>query len=154
MRNTDVSHESIRVSLHQKTSILNNCHLQSTMFLFRRAGIHARGYGSSTDLEVKASSGRLAATYRLYKSRLVFPGGLRGHWYGNSLRCSFNSLTISCMVSTTQSDIVSAGCHQPIKAIPRAREIPVADRFPSASGDMDIQQKTKEEWDKSNSHHP
>jgi hypothetical protein len=42
------------------------------MFPFHRAEIHARGYGSSTDLEVKASSGRLAATCRLLKPRSVF----------------------------------------------------------------------------------
>ena len=42
------------------------------MFPFRRAEIHERGYGSSTDLEVKASFGRLAATCRLLISRSVF----------------------------------------------------------------------------------
>src|ERR1700679_2199386 len=89
------------------------------------------------------------------KSRSVFPGRLRGHRYRNNLRCSFfNSLTISCIDSTTQSDIVSADCHQPIKAIPRAHEIPVADSFPSASRNMNIQQETKEEPYRSNSHHP
>ena len=42
------------------------------MFRFRRAEIHAQGYGSSTGQQVKASSGRRAATCRLLKSRSVF----------------------------------------------------------------------------------
>jgi hypothetical protein len=42
------------------------------MFPFRRAENHVRGCGSSTDPEVKASSGRPAATCRLLKSRSVF----------------------------------------------------------------------------------
>ena len=43
------------------------------MFPFRRAEIHAQGYGFSTDLEVKANSGRLAATRCLLKSLSEFP---------------------------------------------------------------------------------
>ena len=41
---------------------------------FHYAKIHARGYGSSTDLEVKDSSGRLrvAAAWQPLKSRSVF----------------------------------------------------------------------------------
>ena len=42
------------------------------MFPFRCAEIHARGCGSSTDPEVKANSGRPAATCSLLKSRSVF----------------------------------------------------------------------------------
>jgi hypothetical protein len=71
-QNTDVFHGSITMNLHQKTSILRKCHLESTTSRFHHAEIHARGYDSSTDLEVKASSGRLAATYRLLKPRSVF----------------------------------------------------------------------------------
>ena len=140
--------------MHQRTSIPHRCHLQPTMLPFHCAEIHGQGYDSSKGLEVKASSGPLAATCRLYKSRLEFRGCLRGHRYRNSLRCSFfNSLTISCIDSTTQSDIVS-DLRQPNKAIPRAREMPVADSFPSASGDMIIQQGANEERNKSNSHRP
>jgi hypothetical protein len=64
--NTDVFHGSIGVSLHQKTSIPHRHHLQSTMILFRRVETHVPCYGSSTDPEVTASSGRLVATGRLY----------------------------------------------------------------------------------------
>ena len=63
---TDVFHGSIIVSLHQKTSIPHGCHLQPTIFRFRRAEIHAPGYDSSMDPVVIASSGRLAATCCLY----------------------------------------------------------------------------------------
>ncbi len=63
--NTDVFRGSIAVSLHQKTSTPHRYHLQSTMFPFRRVEIHVPGYGSSTDPEVTASSGRLAASCRL-----------------------------------------------------------------------------------------
>ena len=42
------------------------------MFPFRRVENHERGCGSSTDPEVKASSGRPVATYHLLKCRLVF----------------------------------------------------------------------------------
>ena len=55
---------------------------------------------------------------------------------------------ISCIDSTTQSDIVSADCRKPIIAIPRAREIPVAASFLSASVGINIQQEAKEERDK------
>jgi len=65
VRNTDVFHGSIRVSLHQKTSIPHRHRLQSTMFPFRRVETHGPGYGSSMDPEVTASSGRLAASCRL-----------------------------------------------------------------------------------------
>jgi hypothetical protein len=42
------------------------------MFPFRRAEIHVPGYGSSMDPEVKANSGRPAATCRLLKSSSAF----------------------------------------------------------------------------------
>ena len=42
------------------------------MFPFRRAENHVQGCGSSMDPEVKASSGRHAATCRLFKSQSVF----------------------------------------------------------------------------------
>jgi hypothetical protein len=64
-RNTDVFREPIRENLHQKTSIPYKRHLQSTKFRFHHAEIHGRGYDSSTGPEVKASSGRPAATCRL-----------------------------------------------------------------------------------------
>ena len=140
--NTDVFHESIRVSLHQKISISHRRHLQPTMFRFRHDEIHARSNGSSTDLEVTASSGRLAATCRLLVALSV---PRPSTWTPvNNLRCSFfNSLTISCIDSTTRSDVVSADCRKPIKALPRALKIPVAASFPSASGDMNTQQEGK-----------
>ena len=109
------------------------------MFPFRRVEIHARGYDSSRGPEVKASSGRPAVTCRLLNLRSVFLAVYVDIGHRNDLRCSFfNSLTISCIDSTTQSDAVSVDCHQAIKAIPRARKIPVAGSFPSASGDMNV----------------
>ncbi len=63
--NTDAFHGSIRVSLHQKTSIPHRHHFQSTMLPFRRVETHVPGYGSSRDPEVTASSGRHAASCRL-----------------------------------------------------------------------------------------
>ena len=47
------------------------------------------------------------------------------------------------MVSITRSDIISAGCRQPIEAIPKACEIPVAASSPSASGDMIFSRKRR-----------
>ncbi len=73
MRNTDVFRGSIRVNWNQKTSIPHKRHLQSTMFPFRYVENHAQGYDSSRGPEVKASSGRPAATCRLLKSSSVFP---------------------------------------------------------------------------------
>ena len=64
-----VFREPIKVDLYQKTSIPHRCHLQSTMFPFQYAENHVQCYGSSTDPEVKASSGRPAATCRLLKLR-------------------------------------------------------------------------------------
>ena len=59
----------------------------------------------------------------------------------------FSLFTISCIDSSTRSDIILGDCRQPIKAIPRAREIPVAASLPSASEDMNIQQEAKEKRD-------
>jgi hypothetical protein len=72
IRNANVFRESTRGNWNQKTSILRKRHLESTMSRFHHDEIHARGYDSSTDPEVKASFGRLAATCRLLKPRSVF----------------------------------------------------------------------------------
>ena len=65
VRNTDVFRESIGESLDRKISILHKRHLESTMLQFRYAEIHEPGYGSSRDLEVKATAERPAVTCRL-----------------------------------------------------------------------------------------
>jgi hypothetical protein len=100
VRNTDVSHESIRVNWNQKNSIRHKSHLQSTRFPFRYDERHVRGYDSSMDREVKASSGRPAVICRLLKSGSVFPVVYVDIGYGNNLRSAWFILaTISCIFS-------------------------------------------------------
>ena len=155
MRNTDVFHEPTRVSLHQRTSIPHTSHLQPTMIPLRRAEIPGRGCGSSTDPEVKASSGRLVATCRLLKSRSVFLAVYVDIGHGINLRSAlFNLLNISCILSIIRSVILSPLLPPVIMNIPRAREILAPDSFPSASRHMNIQQEAREVRDRGHSHHP
>ena len=49
------------------------------MLRFRRAEIHVRGCGSSTDPEVKASYGRPSATCHLLRVALSIPDRLCGY---------------------------------------------------------------------------
>ena len=51
--------------MDQKISILHKRHLESTRLQFRYAEIHEPGYGSSRDLEVKATAERPAVTCHL-----------------------------------------------------------------------------------------
>jgi hypothetical protein len=74
---------------------------------------------------------------------------------GNNPRSAwFILVTISCIDSITQSDILFACYRKPRRSIPKAREIIADNSFPSESGDVNIKHEAKEEWDKSNSHHP
>ena len=66
------------MNLDQRISISRGHRRESTTFLFRYGEIHELDYGSSTDLEVKASAGRAAATCRLEVE--LSPDRLRGHW--------------------------------------------------------------------------
>ena len=65
MKNTYVFHGPIEANLDQTISIQHNCHFESTTFPFRYVEIHELCYGSSRDLEAKASAERPAATSRL-----------------------------------------------------------------------------------------
>jgi hypothetical protein len=70
------------------------------MFPFHYAENHVRCYDSSKGQEVKASSGRPAATCHLLKSRSVSPVVYVDMGIGNNLRSAwFNLITISCIVS-------------------------------------------------------
>ena len=74
----------------------------TTMFPFCRGENHVRGCGSSTDLEVKDSSGRSVATCRLLKSLSVF---LVVHVdIGNSNKLTF------CLVQSAR-DFLHGFCH-------------------------------------------
>jgi hypothetical protein len=83
------------------------------MFRIWYAEIREQGYDSSRDLEVKASSGRPVALCHL-QTGLSAPGRLRTSQIGKHPRSVlFILLTMSCIDTVTQSDIVSALYRQP-----------------------------------------
>ena len=74
---------------------------------------------------------------------------------GTNVRSTwFILVTISCIDSITQSDILSACCRKLPQNTPRAREMPADDSLPSVSGNVNIKQETKEEQGGQNLHRP
>ena len=99
--------------MDQKISIRHKCHLESTTIRFRYAEIHERRCDSSRDLEVKASSGHPVAPCHLQIGFSVPGHHLWEYYIENNLRSAlFILLTISCIDSSTQLDVVPACCHQ------------------------------------------
>ena len=70
---TNVYHASTRANSDQRISILQTCHLESTMLLFRRAEIHERACDSSSDLAERAIFGDLAVAGFLKNSLSMRP---------------------------------------------------------------------------------
>ena len=95
--------------------------------MFLRGVIHEHCCGFPKDLEGQATFECLEAAYHLQRSissRSVMSV------IGNNSRCDlFISLVMSCIISTTQSDILIPYSRQ--QGVPRAFWIPSADALPS-----------------------
>ena len=125
------------------------------MFPFRHAENHERGCGSSMDPEMKASSGHRAANCRLLKSRSVFLLAFVDIGRMNKPTFCLVQFDHNILQSFYHPIRYSIGLlPEAILNVPRVRETLAADSFPSASRNMNTQQKEKEERGESNSHHP
>ena len=124
---THVFRESISWNLSWTISIPHKHFRGRTMTMFLRDVIHEHGCGFPKNPEGQATFECLEAVYHL-QSRISRRSVMSVT--GNNSRCGlFIWLVMSCIISTTQSDILISYSRQ--QGIPRAFWIPSADALPS-----------------------